>query len=124
MAITFHCEHCGRKIEAADNSAGKWGNCPACHNKVYIPDPKAAGEEIKLSPIDEETEKTQKELLDETFRLTQDILSEKETGGEESAGGEVSDRQLTQYIISYLTLMSQGDLAEAEAVLKQITPSG
>jgi DNA-directed RNA polymerase subunit RPC12/RpoP len=37
MAITFHCGHCGKKIEAPDSAGGKWGKCPSCHNKVYVP---------------------------------------------------------------------------------------
>ena len=37
MAIIFHCDHCGRKIEASDNTGGKWGKCPSCHNKIYVP---------------------------------------------------------------------------------------
>ena len=55
MAITFHCAHCGKKIEAQDKAAGKWGTCPSCHNKVYVPDIHAKGD-FKLTPIDDEEE--------------------------------------------------------------------
>ena len=51
MAITFHCEHCGKKIEAPNSAGGKWGKCPACHNKLYVPD-LYPDEELKLAPID------------------------------------------------------------------------
>ena len=64
MAITFHCEHCGKKIEAKDAAGGNWGACPACHNKVYVPDLSAkAGEELKLVPIDENEVNKQKRLI-------------------------------------------------------------
>ncbi|MHC4658446.1 MAG: hypothetical protein ACYS83_04615 [Planctomycetota bacterium] len=36
MPITFHCEHCGKKIEAQDSAGGKWGKCPACHNSRIL----------------------------------------------------------------------------------------
>ena len=77
MSITFHCEHCGKKIEAPDNAGGKWGKCPGCKNKVYVPS-KEPEDELKLAPLDSDDERKQKELLAETVRLRQDILSETE----------------------------------------------
>ena len=81
MAITFHCDYCGKKIEAADKTAGKWGKCPSCHNKLYVPDLNT-GDELKLAPIDEEEEKTKKQLMAETYKLDQDILTERQTPDE------------------------------------------
>ena len=53
MAIVFHCEHCGKEIRAADTAGGKWGRCPACHNKLYVPKMEEdEEEELKLAPID------------------------------------------------------------------------
>ena len=80
MAITFHCEHCGKKIEAPDNAGGKWGKCPACHNKVYVPS-SDAGEELKLAPIDATDLAEQSRLMAETRRIEQEILSEEESSG-------------------------------------------
>ena len=37
MTISFHCAHCGKKMEAPDDAGGKWGKCPRCHNKLYVP---------------------------------------------------------------------------------------
>lgn len=34
--IRFKCE-CGRKIQASDEGAGKWGKCPSCGQRVQIP---------------------------------------------------------------------------------------
>ena len=52
MGISFHCEHCGKKIEAPDAAGGKWGKCPGCHNKVYVPanKPTQPDDELRLAP--------------------------------------------------------------------------
>jgi phage FluMu protein Com len=77
MSITFHCEHCGKKIEAPDAAGGKWGKCPGCKNKVYVPS-KEAEDELKLAPLDTEDERKQRALYAETVRLRQEILNETE----------------------------------------------
>jgi len=79
MGISFHCQNCKKKIKAPDNSGGKWGACPHCNNKCYIPLPAAKDEEeIKLAPIDPNDETMYKEMMRETHGLTQRILHEKE----------------------------------------------
>ena len=77
MAIVFHCEHCGKEIRAADTAGGKWGKCPTCHNKLYVPSLEP-GEELKLAPEDNKDLEREKQLMAETYRLTQDILKERE----------------------------------------------
>lgn len=133
MAVPFHCEYCGKKIEAPDGAGGKWGRCPACHNKLYVPD-FSSGEELKLSPIDESDEAKQKELMDETYKLSEDILLEKEVPAEsdESAESteamvlplEISDEQLKKNIVNYLRQMAQGQPEEAEKAEGLIAPCG
>ena len=66
MSIKFHCEYCGKKIDAPDTAGGKRGKCPACHNKIYVPQIDA-DDELKLAPVDETEEERQKRLLDETL---------------------------------------------------------
>ena len=126
MAITFHCEHCGKKIEAADSAGGKRGKCPACHNKLYVPH-LDSDEELKLAPIDETDLEREKQLMAETFRLTQDILQEREIPNEptESAGAvyDMSEKELTKNIIVYLRQMAIGDLAQADGTAALIAPS-
>ena len=133
MAIIFHCEHCGKKIEAADSAGGKWGKCPACHNKLYVP-ASESGEELKLAPIDLTAEEREKQLLAETHRLTQDILKEREIpeGAAEpvesaetaGTGFEMSQIELRQYIVKYLRLMADSELYEAQKIAALITPYG
>jgi hypothetical protein len=125
MGITFHCIHCDNKITAKDEAAGKWGICPACHNKIYIPDLNAGIDDLKLAPVNEEEETKQKKLMAETYQLTKDILQERENavkGGAFSA--LIDDKKLLTRIISYLQKMRDGKLAEAAELENQITPYG
>ncbi len=128
MSITFHCEHCGKTIEAPDNAGGKWGKCPACHNKVYVPD-SDAGEELKLAPMDTNDLAEQERLLAETRRIEQEILLEKAEALDDSPEKavpvyEASDNELTKNIIIYLRLMADGDLEQAERVSSSIIHCG
>ena len=124
MAISFHCDHCDRKIEAKDSAGGKWGKCPSCHNKVYVPAIVEEDEQLTLAPIDEEAEKKEKQLMEETFRLTQDLLMERENGPAKSIhppAFEISEKELTKNIILYLRQMANGDLGDADNTIKSIT---
>jgi hypothetical protein len=132
MSIKFHCDHCGKKIEAPDNAGGKWGKCPSCHNKLYVPSLNTDDEELKLAPIDTSAKEREKQLMAETYKLTQDILQERvipEGGADatelddtaEMAFG-MSDTELTKYIIKYLRQMADGELAEAQRIEALIEP--
>lgn len=125
MAIIFHCEHCGRKIEAPDTAGGKWGKCPACHNKLYVPAPDT-GEELKLAPLNESDRERERQLMAETYRLTQDILKEREIpeGPPEPAPAiyEMSDSELRRNVIIYLRQMARGELDEADRTAALIAP--
>jgi hypothetical protein len=125
MAIVFHCEYCGKKIEAADNAGGKWGKCPSCHNKLYVPGT-AVGEELKLAPIDETAVEREKRLMAETYKLTQDILKEREVpeGPPPPSGAvyQMGDKELKQNIITYLREVVYGELDEADRIAALIAP--
>jgi hypothetical protein len=130
MSITFHCEHCGKKIEAPDNTGGKWGKCPGCKNKVYVPSQQVE-EELKLAPIDTEDERRQKKLIAETVRLQEDILKETNVPDEgivkkepPAKPGSLGDAELMTIIIAYLRQMADGELEEAERNAKLIVPQG
>ena len=120
MAITFNCDYCGKKIEAPDNAGGKWGKCPGCHNRLYVPKLGSDDEELKLAPVDEGDKERQKQLMVETYWLTQELLSEKEIPPEPAEATapptEVNDQQLATTIISYLRQMADGELDEAERI--------
>jgi len=127
MAIIFHCDHCGKKIEAPDNAGGKWGKCPACHNRLYVPSPDS-DEELKLAPIDESEEERKKRLMAETYKLTQDILQEREVPNEPTEVVEpisgMGERELTKNIIMYLRQMADDELHEAQRTVGLIARHG
>ncbi len=125
MAITFHCEYCNEKIEAPDSAGDKWGKCPACHNKLYVPG-SDSDEELKLAPVDESDQAKQKQLMAETYKLTQDILLEREAPNGPAevvplASG-ISDKELTKNIITYLRQMADGKLNQAQKTAELIVP--
>ncbi len=125
MAIVFHCEHCGKEIRAADNAGGKWGKCPTCNNRLYVPS-LDAGEDLKLAPEDTNDLEKERQLMSETYRLTQDILKEKDVpeGPAAPAGAiyEMSEKELKKNIIMYLRQMEYGELDEAERTAALIAP--
>ena len=127
MPIVFHCDYCGKKIEAKDGSGGKWGKCPSCHNRLYVP-ASESDEELKLAPVDKTEELRRKQLLAETYRITQDILEEKEVpeGPEEPVAPayDMSEEELTQATITYLRQMANGELSMARETAKLIVPFG
>ena len=130
MAIVFHCQFCNKEIRAADNAGGKWGKCPNCHNKVYVPsiDPDKDEEELKLAPLDASDQQRKKELMAETYKLTEDILEEKEMPNDiaEPAGAmyNMDDDELKKNIILFLRQMAAGELEDAERTSALIAPFG
>jgi len=128
MPIVFHCEHCGKKIEAADSAGGKWGKCPACHNKLYVPNLNADIGDLKLAPIDEKEEERRRQLMAETYQLTQDILQEREIpeGMAEApqVPTEVTESELNQHILQYLRHMADGNLGESQRLVNVIAAQG
>ena len=133
MGISFHCEYCGKKIEAPDTAGGKWGKCPACHNKVYVPANNPPDDELRLAPIDTEEERRRKNMAAEVDYLREEILKEKDIPEEgvvpknQSAApepGDLSNAELTTFIISYLRQMADGELDLAEQTAKTILSNG
>lgn len=125
MAIVFHCQFCGKEIRAADEAGGKWGKCPSCHNKLYVPS-QVSGDDLKVAPLDTDLMESEKQLMAETYKLTRDILQEREVkeGPPELSGAiyEMSDRELKDNIILYLRQMASDELDEAEATAALISP--
>jgi predicted RNA-binding Zn-ribbon protein involved in translation (DUF1610 family) len=48
MSISFQCTHCGKKLKAPDNAAGKSSTCPGCGNRVTCPEPVLDAEVVEL----------------------------------------------------------------------------
>ncbi len=122
MPISFSCESCKKKIKAPDSTGGKWGKCPHCQHRCYIPLPKSDDEpELALAPVDEGHESQVEQMMKETHSLTQFILHENEpvaAGPNEKAGARTADeKEVVKQCIIYLRRMADGDLMPAEKTL-------
>jgi hypothetical protein len=125
MTIKLHCDSCGKKIEAPDSAGGKWAKCPSCHARLYVPLPPTEDDELKLAPVDQAEEQRRKQLMRETFELTQHILEEKNVPDAPPGTGsvpEINEEKLTDHIIRYLRQMANGDLDTAQRTADLIVP--
>ena len=125
MPISFSCESCKKKIKAPDKAGGKWGNCPYCQHRCYIPLPKSDDEpELQLAPVDDSELSHIDELMKETHSLTQRILHEDtvigEAIGDKEAERVVAEKEVTKQCIIYLREMADGDLMTAEKTLEML----
>ncbi|MBN1787668.1 MAG: hypothetical protein JW806_04670 [Sedimentisphaerales bacterium] len=122
MPISFQCENCAKKITAPDTAGGKWGKCPACHHRCYVPMPKSDDEEeLKLAPIDDEEEKKYEQAMQESHSLTGMLLHQTDDSEEVSKDKATSaEREL---VVEYLRRMASGQLEQAKKTLTQIKSS-
>ena len=125
MTIIFNCECCKKKIKAPDKAGGKWGACPNCQHRCYIPMPKSDDEpELKLAPVDESELSHIDDLMKETHTLTQKILHEntmvEESPNDKIAAKPVQEKEVIKQCIIYLRQMADGDLMIAEKTLQTL----
>ncbi|MBL7216001.1 MAG: hypothetical protein ISS71_10015 [Phycisphaerae bacterium] len=125
MSISFNCECCKKKVKAPDTAGGKWGSCPYCQHRCYIPRPKSDDEpELKLAPVEESELSHIDDLMKETHSLTQRILKENsvvdESIEEKGAAKAVQEKEVTKRCIIYLREMADGDLMTAETKLHDL----
>jgi len=118
MPISFHCECCKQKIKAPDTAGGKWGSCPYCKHRCYIPLPKSEDEpELKLAPIDEGEETKIGMMMNQTYALTRELLHQKDIPAEPAGvGGDkaVDEKAVIKMCILYLRQMADAELDGAE----------
>lgn len=122
MPISLHCPFCGKAIRAGDDAAGKWGSCPSCHQKVYVPNPE--DEPLSLEPIDQAAERERARLLAETKELQRRLMREQALpedargAGRPRAGEEREPSapalDMRKMVLNYATAMAQGRLEESE----------
>lgn len=124
MSISFHCESCKQKIKAPDGAGGKWGNCPFCKHRCYIPLPKSDDEpELKLAPIDESEESKVGMLMEQTYAMRRQLLHEKELPEEPAGiGGDknTDEKAVIKLCILYLRQVADGELDAAERTLLKV----
>ena len=127
MTINFNCQSCKKKVKAPETAGGKWGKCPHCNVRCYIPLPPAPDEEeLKLVPLEEDEQKLYEEKMKETNNLQLDILHET-MGVDDAAGSSFTEQDkklLWKNIIVYLRHMADGELEQAEQTVGNIIRYG
>ena len=128
MTINFNCQNCNKKVKAPEKAGGKWGKCPHCNIKCYIPLPPAPDdEELKLIPLEEEEVRQYEEKMKETRNLQLNILHETQGVDDDAVGftfNEQDKKQLWKNIIIYLRQMADGELDEAQQTVDEIVRYG
>jgi DNA-directed RNA polymerase subunit RPC12/RpoP len=122
MPISFHCENCKKIVNAPDDAGGKWGKCPHCQHRCYIPSQKNEDEEeLKLKPLDENEETQYDSMMDETRDITKDILHLKpEKEDKDTEPEPTNEKQIIALLIKYIRLMAKGDLDRCEQITEQL----
>ncbi len=128
MTINFVCQSCKKKVKAPSTAGGKWGNCPHCNLKCYIPLPPAPEEEeLKLVPLVEGEEKQYQEKMKETRDYQLNILHETVSNFNENGDlpfNEQDEKKLWKNILIYLRQMADGELDQAEQTVADIVRYG
>lgn len=137
MSIEFNCPSCEKSIRAPDTAGGRYGKCPFCEVKVYIPSAPTDEGEIGLAPVDEDEERRERELIRESVRYAaafdkeSDKLPPEGAGGRASAGprreaepapGEVIE--VGDEVEAFVVAMRDSKLQDAERVLNRLKKAG
>lgn len=92
MAIEFHCPFCGKPIRAPDSAGGKHGQCPSCHQTVYVPTADITDDEIlSVEPLDMKAERERLAAEKKARELQRRVLHEREAPPERA--GDVDARR-------------------------------
>ncbi len=138
MPIKFHCEHCGKKITAPDDSGGRRGKCPSCGQKIFVPIPEDKLEEIPIAPEDSAEARRREELRKQRLAEQEELLKHREAlNAPDSREDTVPETSLPidehgivgvipteDKIKQYIVYMSRGDLEEAGRLAEEITAEG
>lgn len=125
MSISFHCESCGKKVKAPESAGGKWGNCPTCRHRCYIPMPiPDDAPELCLAPVDASEESQIEQMMKETHSVTQFILHEtmpiEDGPADQTDAKAAADREVLKHCILYLREMADGELMRGEKTLEAL----
>ena len=128
MSISFNCESCKKKIKAPNETGGKWGKCPFCNHRCYIPSLKTADEaELTLAPLDANEETQMEELKQEVKNLTHDILSQSTLPEDHPATAQnthtANEKEVIKQCILYLRQVADGELAASGKTFSKLKKS-
>jgi len=121
MTIRFHCQGCGKTVEAPDSAAGKRGKCPYCGHSCYIASPMGEEAEIPLKEVDEESSAIKGESPD-VAALERELLHE--MGSQPEAPLEqkedLTSADLHHFVVNYCTDMFRGNLERADTIVTKL----
>lgn len=125
MAISFQCQHCGKRIEAPESAAGKWGRCPFCKQANYIPAPVSDDELFELAP--EEDEQTGKEKRDDELSPQEQALIAEmgppvplEPPIPLEHRKDLKPEDLYHIIVNYCLAMAENKTTQAQAYVEEL----
>jgi len=136
MSIDLHCPQCAKLIRAPDDAGGRFGKCPYCERKVYIPTPPEQIEDIPLAPVDEEEERRAEELRREAMELAATVAHDKTTiaegdGPSKASGGAVRRPEVPGEVVDigdeverFVLAMRDSKLDQAERAVATLKRAG
>jgi DNA-directed RNA polymerase subunit RPC12/RpoP len=135
MAIVFHCEHCGKKVSAPDESGGHQGKCPSCNQRIFIPMAKDQVEEIPLRQVDPEEERRRKALKQEEIRVLNKLQEHQEPPPDPTGGKTRPDDSILipappppantgDLVRQFMVHMAKGELEAADPLAQKIVGGG
>ncbi len=134
MSIELHCSKCGKLIRAPDEAGGSRGKCPYCKESVYVPMPHDDTEEIRIAPIDEQDERLERELRQESTDYVAAVGHETSTPEPASAAesyelmdtAPFSDEavDVTDEVDAFIAAMRESKLDEADRIAARLKGTG
>jgi hypothetical protein len=124
MSIQFHCEGCGKLVQAPDSTGGRQGKCPACGHIMYVPLPAEQREEIPLAQEDPQEEQQRRRLLQESQKALGEVAREHRPVPEPEGPPAPAARaagDMESLIVEYVLAMTEGQLDRADRLSTQIT---
>ena len=118
MTIKFHCEHCGKLIQAPDEAGGRRGTCPHCNGSNFIPAAEKEPE-LEVAPLDEQAERERQEEIERLLDAERDLRAasapvEKTPRLSQRPTTEVDPAELHHLVVNYCLDMANGRLDRAE----------
>lgn len=133
--IQVTCQTCNHVVKAPRAAGGKWGKCPFCHNRVYVPTPPDELEDIPLAPIDQDAEEQAEKLKQEELRIDSAIWHEPSEPDKPDKPAPPQNRpsagippqpassaiNITDTIVAYLQALQSSNLEKAEQLAAQLS---
>jgi hypothetical protein len=121
--IRVTCTACNKSIKAPRDAGGRWGSCPGCRARVYIPTPADEIEDIPLAPLEDDG--GVREAQEINAALLRAKAAPEGSSGQSKATSKprpasVDARRIPDLIVTYLLALKESDLDAAQSVTLQL----